>query len=178
VKILLPIFLATLFSSSALADSICRQITTDDFGPVVFSQPSSGFVITQDCAEDHLQALTSVQLSILVGQQPASAATNSVSRPSVWTVYFGLNLSSLDKNNRDILDKIPPNARVRVSGHTCSIGNEAYNDKLSQRRAEAVANYLQDRGVTITTVTAMGECCPVSSTDLNKNRRVVIEEER
>jgi hypothetical protein len=178
VKLPLSILLVTLLASSAWADSICRQVTADDFGPVVSSQPGSGFVITQDCAEDHLQALTPIQLSIRVEQRSARAAASSVPLPSVWTVYFDLNVSSLDKNDRDVLDKIPPNTRVRVSGHTCSIGNEAYNDKLSQRRAEAVANYLRGRGVTITTVTAMGECCPVSSTALNKNRRVVIEEER
>ncbi len=36
---------------------------------------------------------------------------------------------------------------VHVIGHTDSVGSEAYNQRLSQRRAEAVADYLASRGV-------------------------------
>ncbi len=35
-----------------------------------------------------------------------------------------------------------PDARVKIEGHTDSIGAEKYNQKLSERRAEAVQNYL------------------------------------
>ena len=37
-----------------------------------------------------------------------------------------------------------PNASVEIHGHTDSTGPEAYNQDLSQRRAEAVAQYLVD----------------------------------
>ncbi len=36
---------------------------------------------------------------------------------------------------------------VHIIGHTDSIGSEAYNQALSERRAQAVANYLISRGV-------------------------------
>lgn len=36
---------------------------------------------------------------------------------------------------------------VHVIGHTDSVGSEAYNQALSERRAQAVANYLINRGV-------------------------------
>lgn len=34
------------------------------------------------------------------------------------------------------------NARVRIEGNTDNTGNRAYNESLSSRRAQAVANYL------------------------------------
>jgi len=36
---------------------------------------------------------------------------------------------------------------VRILGHTDSVGSDSYNQKLSSRRAEAVANYLQKLGL-------------------------------
>jgi outer membrane protein OmpA-like peptidoglycan-associated protein len=178
VKKFLPICLAILLTSSAWADSICRQATTVDFGPVVSSQSRTEFVITQNCEEAHLKALKPVQLSALIRQSESLPAASVMPSDSRWTVNFGLNSSSLDRTDLDLLNKIPHNIRVKVTGYTCSIGKDAYNEKLSRSRAEAVANYLQSRGVTLTTVIGKGECCPVSTTDLSKNRRVVIEEEK
>ena len=40
-----------------------------------------------------------------------------------------------------------PDLRVEVAGHTDSKGTDAYNQKLSERRATAVYNYLQQNGV-------------------------------
>ncbi len=40
-----------------------------------------------------------------------------------------------------------PDLRVEVAGHTDSIGTDAYNQKLSERRAKAVYDYLTSNGV-------------------------------
>jgi len=40
-----------------------------------------------------------------------------------------------------------PSVRVVVEGHTDSVGSEAYNQRLSERRADAVKNYLVDQGI-------------------------------
>lgn len=67
---------------------------------------------------------------------------------------------------------------VRVEGHTDSRGAAAYNEKLSQRRAEAVANYLGSHGVDANRLSAVGygESSPVAPNDtpenMYKNRRV------
>ena len=39
-----------------------------------------------------------------------------------------------------------PNANVKIEGHTDSMGTEEYNQKLSEQRAEAVQNYLVQKG--------------------------------
>lgn len=52
---------------------------------------------------------------------------------------------------RDILRASPP-ARINVTGHTDRIGSDEYNQKLSERRARRVAQYLKENGVASTFV--------------------------
>jgi outer membrane protein OmpA-like peptidoglycan-associated protein len=56
---------------------------------------------------------------------------------------------ALDKLVRDI--KSCPNQikHIKILGHTDRIGDKAYNQKLSLKRARAVADYLAKRGVRI-----------------------------
>ncbi|MCS6896091.1 MAG: OmpA family protein [Bacteroidia bacterium] len=49
-----------------------------------------------------------------------------------------------------------PRWRVEVQGHTDSIGSAAYNQKLSQQRAESVRDYLTQKGISPTRITARG----------------------
>lgn len=66
-----------------------------------------------------------------------------------------------------------PNANVKIEGHTDSIGSDAYNQKLSERRAAAVANYLIDKGACkkadISTA-GYGESKPVADNKTDKGR--------
>ncbi|MDP2109864.1 MAG: OmpA family protein [Thiobacillus sp.] len=61
---------------------------------------------------------------------------------------------------------------VEVAGHTCSIGTEEYNLGLSQRRAEAVRNYLISKGVPANrlTVRGYGESRPAFSNATREGR--------
>jgi OOP family OmpA-OmpF porin len=47
-------------------------------------------------------------------------------------------------------------ALVRISGHTDRLGKPAYNQRLSQRRADAVRDYLQARGLPAARLQAQG----------------------
>jgi outer membrane protein OmpA-like peptidoglycan-associated protein len=40
-----------------------------------------------------------------------------------------------------------PNAKVRIAGYTSASGTEEYNQKLSERRAKAVEEYLINEGI-------------------------------
>ena len=56
----------------------------------------------------------------------------------------------------DVLNEQAKNRRVAVEGHTDSIGSDAFNQKLSERRAENVANALESAGVSNQRVTSKG----------------------
>lgn len=60
------------------------------------------------------------------------------------------------------------NAQYTVTGHTDRLGAEAYNQKLSEKRAQAVAAELSAKGVpaaAITSVQGMGETSPVTGSE-------------
>lgn len=73
---------------------------------------------------------------------------------------------------------------VKVIGHTDSVGADAYNQGLSERRARSVADYLVSRGVPGDKVSAegRGESQPVASNDSDagraQNRRVELHVSR
>ncbi len=68
--------------------------------------------------------------------------------------------------------------KINISGHTDTIGNEAYNLVLSQKRARAVAAYLMDKGVSKERISyeGLGSSQPVSTNKTaigrHENRRV------
>lgn len=103
-------------------------------------------------------------------------------------VLFEYNKAALLPDAAQTLDAILADAAakgfaggVRVEGHTDDTGEEAANQRLSEARAQAVADYLTAHGVAADriTVTGRGEASPAhpNDTDANraKNRRVVIE---
>lgn len=55
--------------------------------------------------------------------------------------------------------------RIAVEGHTDAIGSEAFNQRLSERRAETVASALQNAGVSRSRISSrgFGERYPVAS---------------
>jgi OOP family OmpA-OmpF porin len=73
-----------------------------------------------------------------------------------------------------------PDLRIEVAGHTDSRGSDAHNQALSQRRAQTVAKYLKDGGVTNELkAVGYGEREPIAdnATEAGRqqNRRVVLK---
>jgi outer membrane protein OmpA-like peptidoglycan-associated protein len=68
-----------------------------------------------------------------------------------------------------------PETMIRVEGHTDTKGSEAYNQKLSERRAESVKSALVQRGIHAARIetAGLGKSMPISSDDA-ANRRVDI----
>ena len=99
-------------------------------------------------------------------------------------VQFGYDSADLTLNARIILDGVadsliafPQKNDIEVHGHTSSEGTNAHNMKLSQRRSQAVADYLKLKGVTNRMYAkGFGENSPIAdnSTEAGKsqNRRV------
>jgi outer membrane protein OmpA-like peptidoglycan-associated protein len=102
------------------------------------------------------------------------------------TLLFDTNSADITYG-RDSLDQIAdtlneyPESKLIVKGYTDSRGTEEYNQKLSDRRANAVKNYLVAEQVDDSRITAIGfgEGFPVASNETaegrQRNRRVEID---
>lgn len=68
-------------------------------------------------------------------------------------VTFATGSASISPSFQDALDSVAaslvkyPNSIVDVYGHTDTVGSASFNQALSERRAQSVANYLISRGV-------------------------------
>jgi len=72
-----------------------------------------------------------------------------------------------------VLEENPAVKLVRIEGHTDNRGAEAYNRKLSQRRADSVRDYLINQGVSPNRLAAegYGESKPIAPNDTAEGRR-------
>ena len=59
--------------------------------------------------------------------------------------------------------------RLEIQGHTDNVGGAAYNKDLSQRRAEAVRNYMISKGIDASRLTAVGYGMDVPIADNKTN---------
>jgi outer membrane protein OmpA-like peptidoglycan-associated protein len=66
-----------------------------------------------------------------------------------------------------------PSLKLAIEGNTDSVGTEAFNQALSEKRAEAVRNYLTQQGVpeSSTTATGFGKTRPIASNDTSEGRQ-------
>lgn len=93
-------------------------------------------------------------------------------------VYFETNKYNLSSNSILALDKLLkifaeyPETNILIEGHTDDVGTDAYNLGLSQRRAEAVGNYLRNTGLSSDRLIIRwyGESQPKVANDTKENR--------
>lgn len=101
-------------------------------------------------------------------------------------ITFATNSADINASLYPTLDKVAQTltqydqTMIEVAGHTDSTGSAAYNQALSERRAQSVASYLESRGVRQQRIMVVGdgENHPVASNDTPegraRNRRVEI----
>jgi outer membrane protein OmpA-like peptidoglycan-associated protein len=96
-------------------------------------------------------------------------------------ILFGFDSAQLSFSERDklntLLANLPRSGTYDLTGFTCSIGRGDYNEKLSIRRANLVADIFKANGLNVGKVEGRGKCCPVSE-EMQLNRRVEILEHR
>jgi OmpA-OmpF porin, OOP family len=97
---------------------------------------------------------------------------------------FGFDKAVIADNGKAALDeaaaKITANPKISlvlVTGHTDHLGSFEYNQKLSERRAKMVGEYLITKGVDSSkiTTTGRGEAVPIVKCEGIKNRKALIE---
>ncbi len=127
------------------------------------------------------------QASALNSVGNATREGNMISLKFKEPIHFAYNsdkiAASSNKNleaTANILKKYPNN-KVTVKGYTDSLGDPLYNIDLSQRRAQAVANALVERGVKAENVSAIGfgSANPIATNKTSvgraQNRRVELQ---
>ncbi len=102
-------------------------------------------------------------------------------------ILFDFDSSILKASSQDQLRQMGdvfikyPDTDIIIAGHTDSQGTEEYNQKLSERRANAVKGFLTQEGINQTrfTTSGYGESNPVASNDTEEgrtlNRRVELQ---
>ncbi len=135
--------------------------------------------------------ITAPAIPVMPPQQPEPAVTvNTLPKPCNFTVTlengqsFEFNnaaLSSAAKRRIDdeVLSKLATcrgGESITVTGHTDRIGTRQYNQKLSKKRAEAVAAYLHHKGMAsgVKTIGA-GEAQPIKTCSDMRDRKQLIE---
>ncbi|MGA6954664.1 MAG: OmpA family protein, partial [Candidatus Acidiferrales bacterium] len=118
----------------------------------------------------------------LLQQFNAILATRDTARGLVVNmsdVLFDSGESTLRPAAREKLAKISgiilayPDLRLAIEGNTDSVGSDAMNQKLSERRAEAVRDYLAEQNVPLASMTSQGfgKTQPVASNETAEGRQ-------
>ncbi len=128
--------------------------------------------------------------------KPANCLTESINlKADALFAFDKSSLADMKEEGKKELDKIAAHiikqgnkSQLDVIGHTDYLGDDDYNQGLSERRAQTVANYLASKGVNGANLTpkGMGETKPIKQCDeslprpelkacLQPNRRVTID---
>ena len=133
------------------------------------------------CKQAFMDAIAKVEAALLAEEPapvPAAAPEPGELLMRLEGVNFAFDSAKLTPESGAIVDQAvqelqgAASVTVRVEGHTDSIGSEAYNLKLSERRAQAVVDYLISKGIDPSRVEpeGMGEGHPVDTNDTKEGR--------
>jgi OOP family OmpA-OmpF porin len=130
-----------------------------------------------DAVADYLDLCPGTPEGVIVDQDGCPLPGENLL--SLTGVNFEFDKATLTPEAQDILEEAVTLLKetdevveVRVEGHTDSIGTEAYNQDLSQRRAESVVDYLTSRGISGSNLmpVGLGESSPVARNDTEAGR--------
>jgi len=143
---------------------------------IVFSLPSLAALTTTQIRENSIRinALELKNLDILNSEAPKEMTIVLDER----SLNFDFDKSNVKPEYYDLLNNIKEfveqnNYEITIVGHTDSIGSNAYNFKLSRRRAESVKAKLLEFGLTedrIVGIEAMGEEQPIATNETKEGR--------
>jgi OmpA-OmpF porin, OOP family len=118
------------------------------------------------------------------GQNQLEKDLSDDGRAVIYGINFDFNSDVIREESKPILNQVlgvlkaKVDWKMTIEGHTDNIGGEAFNKTLSDKRANAVRNYLVKNGIEATRLTAsgMGLSKPIATNDTeagrSQNRRV------
>jgi len=137
------------------ADKLAAPAAMADFVEKVISGNCSRY---QELVAKPKEKVVIVETEPMVEEKVAAAAAETKAEEKVVIlafedVHFDFDKSTLTPEAQTILKrkvlllKDNPKAKIRIAGYTSASGTHAYNQKLSERRAKAVQEYLVDEGI-------------------------------
>ena len=160
------------------------KTTNENEGPYQLSIEKEGYAFENTTISIPASSTTARELSRTIRLRPLRTGTSSVLR----NIYFDFNKATFQQASYNELNKLErmmqqnPDLKIQISGHTDNIGSASYNKQLSQRRANAVKDYLVSKGIDTRRVISVGygEEKPMASNDdeaegRELNRRVEFE---
>lgn len=153
-----------------------------------FGQKVNAVVMTTD------EALASPESTMMEEEAPALSEAEVVSEPAPrygevssttpYRIFVANNQTDFiaDEPLTQLVEQLTryPDDTVRIVGHTDSVGNAEYNQTLSERRAQSVADYFTRQGIAASRLTeeGKGESEPIDSNAIAdgraNNRRIDI----
>ncbi len=159
----------------------------------VVAESNSSADLNQSAAEDNASAAneqaaednaSAADSNVSIENQVKSCESQIDNLLAKEKIHFEYNKAVIKPDSYDLLAQLVdiinncPNAIVTIEGYTDSDGSAKYNRQLSQKRADAVKNYLINKGVAKERLKAVGfgEDNPVASNATKegkgKNRRI------
>ena len=162
----------------------------------VVAKEDDQFVVCSDCPDNQLSRMLMTPNLVLRMTTPlkpevpampetqqvvSTKAQAAVKQVRLVPIQFDFDSAKLSRPERDKLNgqlaNLPRSSTFDVTGFTCTNGRSDYNEELSIRRANHVAEIIKINGLNVGTVEGKGKCCPVSN-EKRLNRRVEILEHR
>ena len=165
------------------------KVVKDGSGECIRTSYFTAALAIQECDPDLIPKKAVVPAPVAApAPAPEPAPTPVITKVNLEAdAYFDFDKATLKQGGKDRIDaeitklgQVELNSVIAI-GHTDSIGSDAYNQKLSERRAQAVKDYMVSKGVAANRIQikGMGESQPVAENKTRegraKNRRVEIE---
>ena len=154
--------------------SACSTFTKDDDNETTMKQQSTSTIANEKPSQDFDHVDTAqTETAEKIGDAKMTA-----------TVNFAFDSAELSPEQKKVIDFVIDNYEsdygisresvdVTVSGYTDAIGPELYNEGLAKRRAQSVADYLQQKSTSLEPIDtqSFGEDKPIASNDTEAGRR-------
>lgn len=137
-------------------EPLIAQLTLQETGSLTESDSSGVFEFLE--LEPAAYTINATATGYLAGSETATVVANQTTevliklmKPQIFTlegVRFDFDKATLRPESYPVLDKAAailknnPDIIVEIQGHTCSMGSDEYNIRLSDARANTVVNYL------------------------------------
>ncbi|NJW53929.1 OmpA family protein [Salinimicrobium oceani] len=137
----------------------------DDFAFVLKEGEEKGYLASNRRGSDNLYAFSREEYTPPVLPKEISEINPDTGRrqiAGVGNIYFDFDKATIKAESEPTLNKVAeimknfPTLRIEIGSHADARGSDSYNMKLSQRRAEATLEYLVNKGIDRSRLTAIG----------------------